>query len=51
MTGLFHTLEWVRAAADTVFLVAGVVPLVFATLRITLARRASPESPIEGDAG
>jgi len=40
MTGFFHTLEWIRAAADTVFLVAGVVPLVFATLRITLARRA-----------
>jgi nitric oxide reductase subunit B len=45
MTGLFHTLEWVRAGADTVFLAAGVVPLVFATLRITLARRARPELP------
>ncbi|HEX5054462.1 MAG TPA: nitric-oxide reductase large subunit [Planctomycetota bacterium] len=34
MTGMFHTLEWVRLGADTVFLVVGVVPLVFATLRI-----------------
>jgi nitric oxide reductase subunit B len=50
MTGLFHTLEWIRAAADTVFLVAGVVPLVFATLRITLARRAGGALPMAGAA-
>lgn len=48
MTGLFHTLEWARAGADTVFLLAGVVPLVFATLRITLARRPSSVVPMEG---
>ncbi|HEX5011297.1 MAG TPA: cbb3-type cytochrome c oxidase subunit I [Planctomycetota bacterium] len=41
MTGLFHTLEWVRMAADTVFLVVGVVPLVLATLRLVLARRSA----------
>lgn len=37
MTGMFHALEWVRIGADTVFLVAGVVPLVYATLRIVFA--------------
>ncbi len=30
MSGPFHTLEWVRVAADGVFLVIGVVPLVLA---------------------
>jgi nitric oxide reductase subunit B len=45
MTGLFHTLEWIRAGADTVFIVAGVVPIVFVTLRITLARRARSAPP------
>ncbi len=39
MQGLFHTLEWVRVGADTVFLLAGVVPLVLFTFRIVLARR------------
>ena len=27
MSGTFHTLEWVRIIADTVFLVLGVVPI------------------------
>jgi nitric oxide reductase subunit B len=39
MSGMFHTLEWVRLGADTVFLLAGVVPLVFAALRIVMSRR------------
>ncbi len=38
MHGLFHTLEWIRIGADAVFLLAGVLPVVFATLRIALAR-------------
>ena len=36
MTGPFHALEWVRLAGDSVFLVAGVVPLVTATLMVVL---------------
>jgi nitric oxide reductase subunit B len=43
MSGMFHTLEWVRVGADTVFLVAGVVPLVYATLRIVCSRKAVRE--------
>jgi nitric oxide reductase subunit B len=30
MSGTFHTLEWARAGADTIFLLIGVVPLVAA---------------------
>jgi nitric oxide reductase subunit B len=40
MTGLFHTLEWLRMFADLVFLVFGVFPIVLATLRATLGRGA-----------
>jgi nitric oxide reductase subunit B len=36
MSGPFHTLEWVRLVGDGVFLVAGVVPLVTATLMVVL---------------
>ena len=36
-TGTFHMLEWARIVADTVFLLVGVVPIVVATLRITLS--------------
>jgi nitric oxide reductase subunit B len=36
MTGAFHALEWVRLAGDSIFLVAGVVPLVTATLMVVL---------------
>jgi hypothetical protein len=36
MTGLFHALEWVRLAGDSVFLLAGVVPLVAAILLVVL---------------
>jgi nitric oxide reductase subunit B len=45
MAGMFHTLEWVRIGADTVFLVVGVVPLVLATLRILLSRRNEVQLP------
>ncbi|HZM00601.1 MAG TPA: cbb3-type cytochrome c oxidase subunit I, partial [Planctomycetota bacterium] len=37
--GLFHTLEWVRMGADSVFLLLGVVPLFLVTMRVVLARR------------
>jgi nitric oxide reductase subunit B len=36
MSGTFHTLEWIRIAADTFFLVFGVFPIVFAILRSVL---------------
>jgi nitric oxide reductase subunit B len=36
MSGSFHALEWVRLAGDSVFLVAGVVPVVAATLMVVL---------------
>ena len=36
MSGPFHALEWVRLVGDGVFLVAGVVPLVTATLMVVL---------------
>jgi nitric oxide reductase subunit B len=39
MTGLFHTLEWLRMFADMIFLVFGVCPIVAATLRATLGRK------------
>jgi nitric oxide reductase subunit B len=51
MTGTFHTLEWIRAGADTVFLVVGVVPLTVATLRILLAHRNERELPVLPPAG
>ncbi len=37
MSGTFHALEWVRMVGDGVFLVAGAVPLVAATLMVVLA--------------
>ena len=39
MSGTFHTLEWARSAADTVFLVAGVVPLALAVAILLLGSR------------
>jgi nitric oxide reductase subunit B len=44
MSGTFHTLEWVRIAADGVFLLFGVVPIMVAALR-SLARRDAARSP------
>jgi len=39
MSGTFHTLEWARSAADGVFLVVGVVPLVTAVAVLLLGSR------------
>jgi hypothetical protein len=40
MGGTFHTLEWMRIAADMTFLLAGVVPIVLAALRSYVKRDA-----------
>jgi nitric oxide reductase subunit B len=45
MGGTFHMLEWARIGADTVFLVIGVVPIVVATLRITLSPASAEPRP------
>jgi len=46
MTGLFHTLEWLRMFADMIFLVFGVCPIVAATLRAVLGKgKAVDEAP------
>ena len=34
MTGTFHTLEWLRVVADLVFLLVGVMPLIWAAMRL-----------------
>jgi nitric oxide reductase subunit B len=39
MSGTFHALEWARVAADGVFLVIGVVPLVLAVAVLLLGSR------------
>ena len=39
MSGAFHTLEWTRAAADTVFLLVGVAPLAMAVFVILAGTR------------
>ena len=41
MSGPFHTLEWVRIFADSVFLTLGVAPILIAALR-SLAKRDAP---------
>ena len=41
MTGTYHTLEWIRIAGDTVFLLMGVVPMVLATLKLVFCRNGS----------
>jgi len=38
MTGTFHTLEWIRVVADLAFLLAGVLPLVLAAMRLIFSR-------------
>lgn len=46
MSGTFHALEWLRIVADMTFLLAGALPLAWATLRLVLDREpASPRSP------
>ena len=37
MSGMFHTLEWIRAAGDTVFIVLGAVPIALGALRAFLS--------------
>jgi nitric oxide reductase subunit B len=39
MSGTFHTLEWLRIVADLTFLLAGVLPLFLAVMRLVLARK------------
>jgi nitric oxide reductase subunit B len=43
LSGTFHTLEWVRIFADSVFLTLGVTPILKAALR-SLAKRDAPRS-------
>ena len=43
MSGTFHTLEWVRIFADSVFLTLGVAPILMAALR-SLAKRDAPRA-------
>ena len=53
-TGTFHMLEWARVVADMVFLLFGVVPMVIATLMVTLARSSgepNASASIAGNAG
>ena len=38
MTGTFHTLEWLRIAADLTFLLLGALPLAWATARLILGK-------------
>ena len=44
MSGTFHALEWARVAADGVFLVIGVVPLVLAVAVLLLGSRKRGQS-------
>jgi nitric oxide reductase subunit B len=41
MSGTFHTLEWVRIFADSIFLTLGVAPILVAALR-SLGKRDAP---------
>ena len=50
-SGTFHMLEWARIGADMVFLVIGVVPIVVATLRITLSPASAEPSPAVAPGG
>ena len=51
-SGTFHMLEWARIGADMFFLVIGVVPIVVATLRITLfPASAKPTSAVAAGGG
>jgi nitric oxide reductase subunit B len=40
MSGTYHTLEWIRIAADLTFLLAGAAPLAWAVLRLVLGSKA-----------
>jgi len=43
MSGTFHVLEWVRISGDMVFLLAGVLPILMATVR-SIAKRDAPRA-------
>jgi nitric oxide reductase subunit B len=43
MSGTFHTLEWVRIFADSVFLIFGVAPILMAAV-LSMARRDAPRT-------
>jgi len=38
MTGTFHKLEWLRIVGDLTFIVVGVVPMAYATIRSFVVR-------------
>jgi nitric oxide reductase subunit B len=45
MSGTFHTLEWVRIFADSVFLLFGVAPILMAAV-LSMARRDAPRTEV-----
>ena len=51
MEGTFHALEWARVAADGLFLVAGVVPLVAAVAVLLLGSRRGHAAPARPHGG
>jgi hypothetical protein len=40
MGGLYHTLEWIRMAADLTFLLVGAVPLAWAVVLLVFGEKA-----------
>ena len=47
MSGLYHTLEWIRMAADLTFLLVGALPLAWAVLLLVFGERTSREAASE----
>jgi hypothetical protein len=47
MSGLYHTLEWIRIAADLTFLLVGAVPLTWAVLLLVFGERTLREDGVE----
>jgi nitric oxide reductase large subunit len=43
MGGLYHTLEWIRIAADLTFLLVGAVPLAWAVLLLVFGEKTPRE--------
>jgi nitric oxide reductase subunit B len=48
MSGTYHTLEWIRIAADLTFLLVGAAPLAWAVLLLVFGRRAPRAESAEG---
>jgi nitric oxide reductase subunit B len=42
MAGTFHTLEWLRMAADMTFLLLGALPLAWAAFKLSLGKDPAP---------